>query len=584
MSETNAPGDFFDRDRFWTGIVQGWRRPLKDDPLDTYVRQRGLRFIIETVSRFSVEELTAIVADFWGRGLGGELYFRVEKLFDGLGEVAVPESLANFYLAVLEGVDFESLTVNPYDAAYALLTAPGMVTVEPDIPFTQFLGSSTTSSGGTAAASGTQDKAWSLRNMSVDQAWALVPPAGGRSHGEGVRIAHLDTGWTTHDDLDWVNFDLARSRDFIDPTGNASDPMTGGLGFHPGHGTRTGSVMMSRGGVMAAWPPGTSGPGEITGVATEATYVPVRCIRSVLVVFGGDIARGVWHATASSCDIISMSLGGRGVRALHRAIQHAVANDLIVLAAAGNNVRLVVWPAAYAETVAVAASNSSDLPWSGSSRGPQVDISAPGENVWNAEPLAAPSGTKESSGTSYSTAHLAGVAALWLAFFSKSALIKSSLTSGLRLQDLFRHQLSLSARVPPTWDTAKFGAGIVDVHALLTTPIPSSHQSPRSSTSPMWVGSLNRLLRRPGRRLTNQGRSRWSTAHFFENELSNLYLDHPDEAVKALLTIERDGPTNSPQAVNWLRRKLSMTLFDVLTRRTSASSFRDHKIGLYIQE
>lgn len=570
MSEINAPENFFDRERFWNDIVQGWRRPLKDDPLDNYVRQRGLRFIIETAKRFSIVELTAIIADVWGRGLSGELSFRVEILFEGAGEVKVPESLENFYLAVLEGVDFESLTVNPYDAAYALLLVDGVETVEPDIPYAQFLGSSTSSSGGAAAAK--QDKAWALRNMCVDKAWNLVPPAGGLTHGKGISIAHLDTGWTNHIDLDAVNFDWTRSRDYIDPTGNASDPMTTGWGLQPGHGTRTGSVMMSRGGATAVPPLGTTGPGEITGVATEAAYVPVRCIRSVLVLFGGDIARGVWHATASNCDIISMSLGGRPVRALHRAIQHAVTNDLIVVAAAGNKIGVVVWPAAYAETIAVAASNFNDHSWSGSSRGPKVDISAPGEDVWVAEPLMPPSGTKASSGTSYSTAHLAGVAALWLAFFGKSTLLKSSLSSGFRMQDLFRHQLKVSARVPPSWDTANFGAGIVNVYSLLTTPIASTTLSamPAIETE----SRVERLLCSQGPNWPYlpwpyQFLQRPFLPQSFDHEIANLFLDHPKQARNIFHAIEFDGPRSSTLAIDWLRRKVSKTLFHALTRYTN---------------
>ena len=67
-----------------------------------------------------------------------------------------------------------------------------------------------------------------------------------------------------------------------------------------------------------------------------------------------------------------------------RAIQRALDAGTIVLAAAGNEVGFVVFPAAFDEVIAVAASNIRDEPWSGSSHGPAVDITAPGESVWRA--------------------------------------------------------------------------------------------------------------------------------------------------------------------------------------------------------
>ena len=80
-----------------------------------------------------------------------------------------------------------------------------------------------------------------------------------------------------------------------------------------------------------------------------------------------------------------MSLGGIWSRSLRAAIQRAVARDVIVLAAAGNCVGLVVWPAAYPETLAVGGTNIADKKWKGSSSGSAVDFSAPAEFVWRAD-------------------------------------------------------------------------------------------------------------------------------------------------------------------------------------------------------
>src|SRR6185295_19750333 len=90
------------------------------------------------------------------------------------------------------------------------------------------------------------------------------------------------------------------------------------------------------------------------------------------------------HAVASKCHVISISLGGLPSDSLHDAIRRAEDAGVIVLAAAGNYVRLVVWPARYPEVVAVAACNFEGRAWSGSSRGDAVDITGPGEDVYRA--------------------------------------------------------------------------------------------------------------------------------------------------------------------------------------------------------
>jgi hypothetical protein len=39
---------------------------------------------------------------------------------------------------------------------------------------------------------------------------------------------------------------------------------------------------------------------------------------------------------------------------------------------------------------------------------------------------------------------------------------------------VFRHVIRSSARVPPGWDTAESGAGIIDVTAMLNAPLPAA--------------------------------------------------------------------------------------------------------------
>ena len=98
--------------------------------------------------------------------------------------------------------------------------------------------------------------------------------------------------------------------------------------------------------------------------------------------FDTDVARAVRHARRHDCHVVSMSLGGKGFFGLKRQIERAIDQQMIVMAAAGNKVRVVVAPASYDSCIAVAATDKDRVPWVDSSRGGSVDVSAPGQEVW----------------------------------------------------------------------------------------------------------------------------------------------------------------------------------------------------------
>lgn len=304
---------------------------------------------------------------------------------------------------------------------------------------------------------GTDDPMWALRNLHVPGVRNL--PGG---TGDGIIIGHPDTGYTLHAELGPDELDLTADRDVLDNDDDARDPLRKLLGLigNPGHGTGTASVLVSR-------PTQT-----IEGAAPAATLVPIRAVTSVALVFDGNVAKAVDHARRTGCHVISMSLGGVGFSSsLRAAIQAALADGLLVLAAAGNEVGFVVAPASYEEVIAVAATNIQDRPWAGSCRGPAVDVSAPGETITIAK--AAKQFTAETghgSGTSYAVALTAGVGALWLAHHGRDALI-ARYGAG-NLQRVFRHLVRRTARTPGGWDGTNYGAGIVNAAALLAAPLP----------------------------------------------------------------------------------------------------------------
>lgn len=131
------------------------------------------------------------------------------------------------------------------------------------------------------------------------------------------------------------------------------------------------------------------------------------------------IANGIIWATDNGAKVINMSLGGsRGSSTLANAVNYAVANGVVVVAAAGNSGNSSrTYPAYYSGVIAVAATDSNDAKASWSSYGSWVDVAAPGVNIYSTFPNHPYKINKSlnydyGSGTSMATPHVAGLAGL----------------------------------------------------------------------------------------------------------------------------------------------------------------------------
>lgn len=296
-------------------------------------------------------------------------------------------------------------------------------------------------------------KRWAISAIKADKAWNFAVARGRPSEGAGIVIAQPDTGLTDHSEL----HDIAL-RAPINLLGDGTsqsdvtDPMAAGR--NPGHGTATASVVVSRDSL------------DIIGSAPAAILMPIRAIETVVQPSMVKVAEAVDHAVAEGAHVITMSLGGIWSYSLWRAIERAVAADVIVMAAAGNCVRLVVWPAQFESCIAVAGVDQNFAPWRGTSRGSAVDISAPAQNVYRANAETETVG--QGQGTSFAVALTAGVAACWLAFHGRANLIAAAHERDETLQAMFRRLVQASAHRPsPDWDEFAMGPGAVDAEALL---------------------------------------------------------------------------------------------------------------------
>jgi len=318
--------------------------------------------------------------------------------------------------------------------------------------------------GGTSAhLPGSDDNDWALKLCHVFDAWNIPTPNG--PQGKGSIVAHPDTGYTRHPELIRSDILFAKGYDFVADTPDALDPLDPP---NAGHGTSTGSVILSD--------IGPAGAIHVTGVAPQASLIPLRVSSSVVHFSWTRLCAALYRAIDDDAHVVSMSLGGPwGGFALHDAVRDAVDAGLMLVAAAGNGWPFVVYPARYDEVIAVAACNVDKQRWAGSASGEAVDITAPGESVWRARTQS--DGTFDvdrSSGTSYAAAHVAGIGALWLAHHGRANLVTKY--GSARIASVFKEMLTTAghAGTPLPWPTTALGAGIANAQSLLEAALPAT--------------------------------------------------------------------------------------------------------------
>lgn len=256
-------------------------------------------------------------------------------------------------------------------------------------------------------------------NPDLDQINAPEVWANGYT-GQGIVVAVVDSGVDyTHPDLDsniWVNsdeiagngidddnngfIDDVRGWDFVQNDNTPTDPNS--------HGTHVAGTIAAENNGFGA-----------TGVAPNASIMPVR----VLGASGGgtweNVAAGVRYAADNGADVINLSLGGSiAAPVVTSAIQYAVNQGAIVVIASGNDAASQPgYPANLANLpgiIAVGAVNSANQLASFSNDAglsPVNYVVAPGVNVYSTTPG---NTYRYFNGTSMATPHVAGVAALML--------------------------------------------------------------------------------------------------------------------------------------------------------------------------
>lgn len=264
------------------------------------------------------------------------------------------------------------------EAVRAYENVPGVVYAEPDsevaiqlVPDDPFFSSS--GSWGQPF-----DDLWGIGKIAAPAAWDTA-------RGAGVVVAVIDTGLdTAHPDLTanvWSNpGEIPGNEADDDGNGYVDDVL--GWNFYSdsaditddhGHGTHVA-------GTVAATGNNTLG---VIGVAFEAQVMGIKGLSAGGGGFSSDLADAILYATENGAQVINASWGGSGEsQILEDAVRFAHDAGVVVVASAGNsNIDIAdgpFFPAAYRETIAVAAFDHLDQKASFSNFGAKIDVAAPG--------------------------------------------------------------------------------------------------------------------------------------------------------------------------------------------------------------
>ncbi|HWT76220.1 MAG TPA: S8 family peptidase, partial [Mobilitalea sp.] len=223
---------------------------------------------------------------------------------------------------------------------------------------------------------------WNIQRIKADQLHK------DNIKGYGIKVAVFDTGIDLNND----DINVSGGISFIEGITSYDDDN--------GHGT-------AMAGILAAQ---LNGYG-LVGVAPDVELYSVKVLDRNGIGKYSNIIQGINWAIDHDIDIITLSLGGSQYsQLLYDAIEKASENNILIVAAAGNDGNEnILYPAAYPQVICVGASDYNDNLAEFSNYGERLDIAAPGVDVVT-------TGIHNTmitlNGTSSAAQHVAGAAAL----------------------------------------------------------------------------------------------------------------------------------------------------------------------------
>lgn len=196
--------------------------------------------------------------------------------------------------------------------------------------------------------------------------------AWGVTTGNGIKVAIIDSGVAiNHED---ISAKVVARENFSDTPIRPDHPEDYDK---YGHGTHVA-------GIVAA----DHDAEGVAGVCPGCTILDAKVLNDMGTATSSAIVKAIEWAVDNDAKVINMSLGQRlPSRTLEAAVQNAWKEGVVIVAAAGNSgTEDRIYPAAYSNVIAVAATNNKDTKAHFSTYGDWVDVAAPGEDVYSTFP------------------------------------------------------------------------------------------------------------------------------------------------------------------------------------------------------
>lgn len=241
--------------------------------------------------------------------------------------------------------------------------------------------------------------------------------------GKGIKVAVMDTGIDhSHEQL---NSNYKGGVSFVEDEKDVMD-------FN-GHGTAIAGII------------GSQNKEFNIGIAPDIDLYAIKIVNRKGIGNTSYILNALEWCIKNNIHVVNMSLGDSGIDPnLETMCNLAWNKGVLIVSAAGNNGKEVVAPAKFSSAIAVSAIDKNNQIYINSSRGPKIELCAPGVRIVSTLP-----GNKYGlfSGTSFACPHVTGTAGLcisshrWppLDFKQNSAIRRLLISTADKITDSFRN-------------------------------------------------------------------------------------------------------------------------------------------------